>query len=286
MASEFSIGQEVRVLSEDNTSACRGTILLDNGNGTFEVLLSKSSRNRKEVETTHSGDDEVTASAEKITALHPFELQEPVPLEYQYADVWKGNGNTLFASKDYQEAMHYYRRALVALQVVSARSDTLLTFEMGENVIITSANSIDCYPGMISETDNSARTADVMLDSDNEEQLGVPYSDLMKLTKTEKDLHLQRSIYLNMARCALKLNQRGWAIKYASIAIAVTFAYAHSNGGKSGSEINKLLADCYYFRSKALLAACRPKFASKVCIKDHRSRYILCSFQIQRCCFV
>jgi hypothetical protein len=117
---------------------------------------------------------------------------------------------------------------------------------------------------MISDVDPIGRTADVELEMTDEvenEVCGVSYDLLMPLCKTEQDQLLQRSLYMNMARCFMKLDQKGWAIKYASLAIAVTLAYAQN---PSTPEVAKLLADCYYFRSKALIAACRPKFATQV----------------------
>ena len=246
------------MLSEDKASAYRATILTDDGNGTFEVLLRSANED---------GKDEICVKAERLSQLLPFEVEDPLPVTYEFADAWKMNGNALYAAKDFQESLRYYKKALIALTDVQPRADVITTFELGENVIMTTTRSIDCFPGMVSDIDADAATADVMLDwndCDNEEYLGIPFSNLLKLAKSQKDMLLQRSIYLNMARCVLKLNQKGWAIKYSSLALAVTHGYVQTGGEIASAELNKLFADCYYFRSKALLVACRPKFATKV----------------------
>jgi tetratricopeptide (TPR) repeat protein len=246
----FTVGQEVRALVGDGSQSRRGAVLLVGDGGDYEVLLTRSGRYPEE---------ETTIAGKFLSPVHEFELSQPPPTLREYANTWKTNGNTLFADKDYALALEYYRTALSSLGLTST---TRKTYELGEAVIVTYTNTIDCYPGMISDVDPIDRTADVELETTDEvenEVCGVSYDLLLPLCNSEQDQLMQRSLYMNMARCFMKLDQKGWAIKNASLAIAVTLAYAQHH-----PEVAKLLADCYYFRAKALIAACRPKFATQV----------------------
>jgi tetratricopeptide (TPR) repeat protein len=254
----FSVGQDVRVLLGDGGSSRRGTIMVKNTDDSYEVLLT--------VGDGAAGEEEIVMTADRIAPLYSFETEPTLPLEAQYAEVWKNNGNVLFTAKDYSAALGYYQKALSCLRDNSKGSK----FAMGDEVIISYQNSINYKSGMVSDADSDARTADVMLegDEDEEEECGVAFDRLLPLAKDATQQLLQRSIYLNMARCVLKQELKGWAIKYSSIAICITHAYistARQQGVTSSKEEqSKLLADCYYFRAKALLAACRPKFAAQV----------------------
>jgi tetratricopeptide (TPR) repeat protein len=234
--------------------------MVKNSDGSYEVLLSVGGQ-----------EEEVVTTEDRLAPLNAFETEPPLPLERQYAEAWKNNGNVLFTAKDFSAAMGYYKKALACL---SDRGGGL-TFAMGQEVIVSYPNSINYKSGMVSDADCDARTADVMLESEEDdedeeaEECGVSFDRMLPLAKEASKQLLQRSIYLNMARCALKLELKGWAIKYSSIAICTTHAFvstARQQGLPSSSkeEQGKLLADCYYFRAKALLAACRPKFAAQV----------------------
>lgn len=256
----FSAGEEVRVLVDAGLQARRGTVLLTNDDGSCEILLAKRGRQPEE---------EVTVLSNLMSKLHDFERGESPSLEVYTAQTWKAHGNTLFADKDYFQALEYYKKALCALGSYNSNHKT---FELGEAVIVTDTRTIDCYPGLISDADADSRKADVVIESTNledNELFGVSFDLLLPLCKKEEDQLLQRSVYMNMARCSLKLEQKGWAIKYASIALAGSLALAQQQSEQDSaqanrSEVDKLLADCYYFRGKALIAACRPKFATQV----------------------
>ena len=78
----------------------------------------------------------------------------------------------------------------------------------------------------------------------------------------------------------MKRSRNGWAIKYCSIAIAVSQSIkdtlqnirqpdpppttSNSSKGEEPEDIDKQLCESFYFRAKILLLCNRPKFATKV----------------------
>eukprot|EP01032_Pedospumella_encystans_P018630 gene18630-21201_t len=250
----FSLGEAVRVTSADKTRAGKGMIAMVNGDSTFDIIYSTSKLENDEEPAVHS---------DRIKQL----LKEEVD-ESNDAEIWKNIGNSVFALKDYDAAIAYYKRALALL--TSTNGDKV---SIGQGVIVSYNDSLDCQTGIISDINDGV--ADVMFDdSDQEEETEIPLKRLTPLVSGLKNILLQRSIYMNLARSVLKQEQKGWAIKYSSFALAVSHHLetllnnneANENDAKiTESELNKYLADGYYFRGKALLQACRPKFATQDC---------------------
>jgi hypothetical protein len=303
MSSLFSVGDKVRVLSVDKSEAHRAIISLYNGNGTYDVLYSAPVT----VQYNQQIDEDSAITSDRISALLEFEYENASTIALRTASSWKDCGNSLFALKDYLAASECYKKGIERLTTFencyTSVNDANNMLTTGRAVIVTFPGSLDCSTGIIS--DASADGYDVMFgDETLEEELGIPTSRLLLLACTssrrivqgkesggsamEEPLSaaevclLQRSCYMNLARCTLKRRQKGWAIKYCSIALAISKHVVQlsssSNGsrnelastGKEGKVVesanSKLLVDCLYFRGKALLAACRPKFAAMVSI--------------------
>ena len=255
----FVVGQRVRVLDNSKSISYLGIISLINTDDTYDIILSSKG---------NSGKDELTSVPQDLVSeLQSFEIDDSH--NGVDAEARKSQGNTLFSAKDYTAALEYYKRGIAALFPTSS-NDSLGEYSMGSNVFVAYTDSLNLNTGMVSEVDLSARTADVMIESTDadHEELAVPFGRLLPLSSEPKAQLLQRSLYMNMARCCLKLEQKGWAIKYASIALATSYAYATSaqECGETVAlaDLDKLMGDCYYFRAKALLAANRPKFATQV----------------------
>ena len=251
----FSLGEAVRVTSADKTRAGKGMIAMVNGDSTFDIIYSASKLENDEEQAVHSD------------RIKPF-LKEEVDLaESNDAEIWKNIGNSVFALKDYDAAIAYYKRALALL--TSTTGDTI---SIGQGVIVSYSDSLDCQTGIVS--DISDGVADVMFDdSEQEEETEMPLKRLTPLASGLKNILLHRSIYMNLARSVLKQEQKGWAIKYSSFALAIAHHLEtllnnnedNENEAKiTENEISKYLADGYYFRGKALLLAHRPKFATQV----------------------
>jgi len=142
---------------------------------------------------------------------------------------------------------------------------------IGRVIIFEGDKSLDHYYAMISEIyDNSV---DVVFDESQStagEAFGIPMSKVIFVSQDIGLRKVQRSLYMNLAKCSSKRNRNGWAIKYVSIAIAISYSIRDSVEDKNESSVLvKQLSDSCYLRSKILLACNRPKLALKVrCLID------------------
>jgi len=274
-ACSWRVGQAVRVHSSNRAIARRGIISVVHSLPTsIDVIYENPLKNVNTAET--SGDEEERVDASRISVLLDFESNPS--MDVSSAFVLKSNANTLFGLRDYQSALDLYKKAMDRL--VGG-----VPMEIGCLVLVSYSDSVDVRTGMIADLD--ASVYDVMLDAAN----GKPHSDdevmvtadrLLVLALSPVDRWLQRSLYLNMARCASKLSLKGWAVKYASIALAISSfqSVAHPDAASTTASIDTgisldasnsdsevdvagLLADCLYFRGRSLLNACRPQMARK-----------------------
>ena len=161
-------------------------------------------------------------------------------------------------------------------------------------MLVSYAGTLNFRSGIISDVMDDGkdeacnkRLLDIILDGPNEEssttegaetlgpadeETAVPTDRVTPLARRLEDKKLQRALHMNLARCCLKRLQKGWAIKHASIAMAISehlLVFSQQQAGDAAAQqqvrdLTKQLGDCLYFRGKALLAACRPKFASMV----------------------
>lgn len=285
----LSIGKYIRVQSLDNTITRKAIIsFIHNDNDsrsdcnkiTYDIIYinSRGIQSNKEAKNEEE-EEENYVSTERISLLQDFEY-ETILNNFSAIEL-KHQANIIFNLKDFQCAIEYYKKAIS--QLFSTRK-----FQIGQNVLVSFPNDINCCTGMISDVvKHNEELYDVMLDNYNHQQVGTNDENEVHGVKADRliilmtddqvdDCLLQRSIYLNIARSYLKLSLKGWAIKYASLAIATnhyiiyhytTQKYAATiidDDPKQKDMYEKLCADAYYFRAKALLIACRPKYATKV----------------------
>jgi len=271
--SSWKVGQAVRVRGADQTIARRGIISLVHSPPTsFDIIYENSLRNVNI--TAARGDEEERVDATRMSALLDFESQHSIDISS--ASTLKSNANTLFGLRDYQSALVFYMKAMERL--VGG-----IPLQVGCLVLVSYLDSADLRTGMIADSDDSMY--DVLLDADgrshSEEEVVVAADRVLVLAASPPDRVLQRSLYLNMARCASKLSLKGWTVKYASIALAISSfmnlenpeaacttassdIYPSDSNADSEVDAVGLLADCLYFRGRSLLTACRPQMARKV----------------------
>jgi hypothetical protein len=261
-----SVGTIVRVQSPDGEASSRAIISFFNDDRTCDIVY-------------HA--DNIEESSVPQTRIQPLEKFEYEIQSGKMFSVFerKEFGNTLFKLKDLDAAVEMYRsviRELCAQNYISVGSRVLVSNGSGEY-----------YPGIVSGVESGAYEV-LYDDEDFEDESAVAASRIsmiaMQLPDTALDmggcskgydpvaevLDLQRAVYMNLARCALKKSppQPGWAARWSSLAIAMT-KYASENSRSSGTATDgllfeKQLVDAYFLRSKAFLAASRPQLARRV----------------------
>lgn len=240
----FGVGDEVRVFFNEDMLPCaageasyatRATVALSSSDGFVDIVLASTSETK----------DIDNVSIAFIQRLEPFENENiskfsPVDLKEQ--------GNLLFGLKDFDEASRRYKRAL----------DYLLTddgsLSPGREVIYPSKdNPLIFLVAMVVSVD----VDEVELDDAEGEEVHLPRSSLIPLASPSNRI-LQRSLYINLARCSLKLHRPGWAVRWSSLAMATT-----STLSRDDPIIQKYKTDELFIRIKALLAAGRPQLAER-----------------------
>lgn len=235
---QLSIGQRVRVLDVEGKMAHVATVSYLH-TAAVDVIYSAGSE-----------EEECNVALDRVSPLFAFEAEN----HHTSAAVWKDCGNQLFSAKDFNSAAQYYSRAL---ELLSAGE-----ISIGSQVLIVRGN--DFVDGMVSNVDVASHTVEIELDDDQE--MTVASKDTIKLAMDNENLKLQRSLYLNLAKCSLKKSLKGWAIRQSSIAIGIA-NYLMKNQEElrfERKEISKALVDSYYFRGKVLLESSRPHLAEKV----------------------
>eukprot|EP01038_Epipyxis_sp_PR26KG_P014779 gene14779-19861_t len=191
-------------------------------------------------------------------------------LQQQISENIKEYGNKLFMVKDYSQSLLYYKRALELLLQQKSHAESLkneTSFFIGSYVLVSTPKSLEFKIGMIS--DQNDNMYDVIYDNsnndedENDEENNISSDRLYLLTYGSEGRSLQRSLYMNMAKCCLKKNQTGWSIRYASMALALLLSLSHAEDYSDVKSSKKQLGDAYYFRAKALITANRPQLAMK-----------------------
>ena len=278
----FNVGKFVRVKSLDGESSRRGMISLINGSDS-ELFVDLIYADNEE--------EECDINNSRIELLQQFEekpLKSELSNENESAECLKGWGNILFKLKDYSAATEYYCKALLKLDpppvsLVPSFAKKIQSsgksISIGQSILVAKDNSFEYRNARVSDV--NATSVDVLYDGtitgddDDDEENGVSLDRVVSLPRSSfdtrsqsddsmvksSDLLLQRSIVLNLARCEFKRARKGWAIKYSSVALALSKMTeqidSHDALGSS------LVADAIFFRSTVLLAANRPKFAKK-----------------------
>ncbi len=139
------------------------------------------------VDVVYDDGGEGTVEASKASSLLDFEMDESACGD---ASELKRRGNALFGEKDWVNAAAHYERALKVLK----RPPTT-----GARVLINANSQLRC--GTLSDV--STKTVDVMYDD------GVDEDDLdrRRVILVVNDAELQCSLYLNLAKCGLKVNR-------------------------------------------------------------------------------
>lgn len=195
----------------------------------------------------------------------------------------KEEGNVLYALRDYKSAEDYYKYSLKIMKVPFSSSMNL--FSIGQEALVEQNGSIDFDFGMVSGINSDK--VDILLDN-GDELNDCLLTSLVLLCNNNNNKTIQRSIYMNMARCSLKRHRNGWAVKFSSIAIAISMSIlsnenSNNNNNINKEEIHKQLADSFYFRGKLLISINRSKFAEKVLIIIIKiSYYFYCNYYYYR----
>ncbi len=259
----------IAVVSNDDDGGSK----VSGGGCTYDIILSGSGAEESEV---------------------PEELLEPVPSELKLrncttAQQCKDAGNALFTRiHDNASAIKCYLRALELLLVVTPNDDKSSLTAVGAAVLVQmKGQSGEYQSGMVAglEEENGCRSVEVVYDNDEEES-GINLDRLVKLAEDDEvSRELQRSCCLNLSRAYFKEGKHGWAIRYASLALAVTRVVDgkyHNEVKSAGYSTDELperwrgkIADALYVRGKALLAAGR-----HVTAKVHAD--LLCSQEIDK----
>ncbi len=289
----LSTGLVVRVQSKDLEYSQKATLAyFDNDLNQWDVIYD-------------AGGEEAGVNITRIALLQPFELNEYDLNDTTDPLILKENGNYLYSTlKDYDCAMNYYSKALTVMGRNGRGKETNST---GSAVLVSSrGGSLDIRPAMISDQyENKGRHTqdhkpaqgthhsgveylyDVIYEEENdtehdseliEEEEGITIDRIFALGEF-RHRECQRACYLNMARCAVKKGLYGWAVRYASLALAVT-EMMHNNGtyhtaktiAKGNNRFNhehinenwkKKASDCLFLRGKALLLSGRPGSSKK-----------------------
>lgn len=292
---DFSIGQRVRVLPNNAAGGGEGEdsrialIACIQDSGLVDVIYEGGGGGDGEKEKEEEEEEE-GVSVDRLLALYPFESLSSHELILQYQEnpsQLKEFGNQLFHVKDYRQAMVFYQLALQTLMKAATGKkgkgdkEEEAMLEIGTQVLVFNKEIGDFLVGMISGSSSSSSSSsstgtvdyEVILSDDSEMVLSS--KDLLELPLGYEGQLLQRSLYANLGKCALKRGLKGWAVRYSSLSLGITRAMIETaqdkgegGGGRGEGEANKLsqlLADSLYLRGKALLQACRPARATLDC---------------------
>lgn len=244
----FLVGETIRVISIDRLSSFKGIIACVNNTNSYDIVYQRPLNGKEE---------EDNVASERISKLLEFET-----LSFATngtAEESKEHGNILFGLKDYYSADECYEKGCNIIQSQN--------YKIGSQVIVMPANAMTnvqnkLRTGIISEIVKDG--FDIIFDDESQDEVIIK-SRLLLIEKDEDKNILQRSLYMNRARCAMKNEKKGWAIHWVSLAIAML----HSNVDVTAPSppppsTRKAFADCYFMRSSILLQANRPFLAKKV----------------------
>lgn len=171
----------------------------------------------------------------------------------EYLESLKSCGNNLFKSKDYEGAYEYYlqahhyiqklqlltigKRVLIAIKSYQ-KSGSIMNYEIGTITDITTTTTTGSSSSRGNENKNGNEdnnhilTVDVMYDTyltpddNNDEEINIQISRIIPLYELKNEnqllaIELQRSIWMNLSKCATKRNLKGWAVHWALLAVGL-----------------------------------------------------------------
>ncbi len=265
----FVIGEKVRLMpvEADGLSTTAMVSYIHEMNGeqvSVDLIFERSSAN------TLNQEEETEVPLNRLQKLLPFEmLSKSQLLEQHTATAIKDFGNQLFHVKDFIKSMEFYQLSLQAID----QHEKEACFSLGTPVIVFSEEIGDFLYGIVSSNDDfsAAATYEIMLSNDEERH--IPAKDLTVIPPNYENQLLQRSLYSNLGKCAVKRVLRGWAIRYGSLALILTRAMIslaqdtglYDEDGEKRKKLQQLLVDALFFRGKALILASRPVRAMADC---------------------
>eukprot|EP01039_Chlorochromonas_danica_P008809 gene8809-9713_t len=248
--SSFSVGQRVRVLREGGEVARRAVIAFAHGNvDTVKLVGIFRARNVNLYDVIYDGkegDEEVNVPEFRIMKVADFEEEGGQDVQQcDRADVWKDRGNLLFSQKDFSEASKCYQKALLCLSTRITVGATVM--------VIPSEKDINFPVGIVACIEGS--DCEVMLSTGEDYECSM--ERVVQISDGEVDRQQQIALYKNLSRSSLKLQRKGWALRYISMAVATARSLETSEQGA------KMLGDCLHLRAKVLIQCCRPAHAAQ-----------------------
>lgn len=255
----FTVGQRVRVLDKSKDESQRGVIsYIDEDSQLYDIIWDLNSK------------EDCGIPIDRIASLESFELNGKERDIFQWeSQSWKDYGNKLFTLKDYYNAARYYQNGIQRIDHVM-KERGLKALDIGTHVITFSEAIGDYLWGMVASIENDEEVEIIL---SNDEERVMKLSKLQILPESIEEQILYRTLYLNLAKCQLKRQQKGWAIRSSSMALALTLCLQATSQDATASsktlsttDIKKYFTDGYYFRGKALLLANRPGRATLVIV--------------------
>lgn len=311
----YSVGEEVRVTqlanhlnqapsrSKENTALARCGVVafINDDEDTLDIMYGQRGE-----------EEEANVPVDRVRKLEPFESEYDRAMQShcEMLDPFdlKDKGNVIFGLQDAETASRYYTAALRCLHCLlavgeAAAASSLLLSDGSDVLVKSSGSQLRYLPATVICMDDGSSDTNVRYeveydDADCSEPAIRAASDLTPLAAAinsgsssgsdknrnsgdsnsgrEARRQLQRSLYLNLARCHMKRSQPGWTIHYCSLALGVTESLRllllqqqqqSSAASTTGNTLNKYFADAYFIRAKAFLMASRPDFAKKVSVR-------------------
>jgi len=154
-------------------------------------------------------DDEACVARSAATSVEPFEEKDAE--EEECPAVLKERGSTLFKLKDYVAAARYYQRALAVIKA------TCGSLSVGALAMISHRNALRV--GTVSCLDE--KTLDVTYDDEPDDD-DVPRRSVVALLPESAETRLiLLTTYLNLARCASKVQRHRDAVTAATMATGI-----------------------------------------------------------------
>lgn len=243
----WEIGSTVRVSC--NGCSRRGIIAYINSPNTEDDLSSNDDSQSYDIIYLNN-QEESSVIPSRISSLSDLEIicnqyeatmpspssssSAPYSDPHEMVQLMKLCGNSLFALKDYDGAYEYYLKAdhlMRKLQELSIGSRVLIQMKA------SSCYVIGMISGISNERNEKKKRYEVIYDhpiDDIDEEDNVTLDRLVALyeiptnglqekcdEKKESGLELQRSIFLNLSKCASKRNLKGWAVRWALLAVGL-----------------------------------------------------------------
>lgn len=240
-SSTFIVGEKVRI-KDKSSEVVRAIVACDNENGSYDVIRVTDGV-------------ELCVEVSQISHLMDFESCPAVN-----ANDARSNGNALFKINDFEAASCQYKASLQMLLAGSSIS-------CGSSVAVKTPQG-DYETGMVAGLEDND-SGEIIFDCHGDEELDdaiVPLKQCTLLCSTTQEADLQRALYMNLARCALKLKHPGQACNWASAAVAMMKSISSNDDNiDENDNSRKQLMDAHYLKGKILLSSNRPKLAEKVC---------------------